>query len=77
VPTYTYLCASCGEFEHDQSVRDDPLSTCPACHGEVRRVISPGTSFVIKGRGAAASNCGRPSPCCGRETRCDKPPCGK
>lgn len=75
--TYTYRCESCGDFEHEQSVHAEPLATCPTCHGEVRRMISPSTRFVMKGQGATAMNCGHSSPCCGRETRCDKPPCGK
>jgi hypothetical protein len=43
----------------------------------VRRVIAGSTSFIMKGQGASASHCGKETPCCGRETRCDKPPCGK
>jgi putative FmdB family regulatory protein len=76
VPTYTYLCPRCGEFEQQQTMSDSPLESCPRCGGEVKRVIAAGPGFIMKGKGSAA-NCGQHSPCCGRETRCDKPPCGK
>lgn len=52
--TYDYFCASCDEqFEFEQSIKDDPLSTCPKCHSQnVKRLISGG-SFVLKGDGWA------------------------
>ena len=76
MPTYLHECAHCGEFEAHQSILDDALEHCPSCGAAVRRLIAGGTSFVMKGRGASASRCDRATPCCGRETRCDKPPCG-
>ena len=76
MPTYLYECKRCGEFEEQQSILAPARSSCPTCGDEVRRVIAGGTSFIIKGRGASASPCERETPCCGRENRCDKPPCG-
>jgi putative FmdB family regulatory protein len=76
LPTYTYLCAGCGEVEVQQNMSDPPLEKCPKCGQAVKKVIAPGGSFIMKGKGAAA-HCDRETPCCGRETRCDKPPCGK
>jgi putative FmdB family regulatory protein len=76
VPTYTYLCTGCGEVEVQQNMSDPPLEKCPKCGEAVKKVIAPGGSFIMKGRGSSL-NCGREAPCCGRETRCDKPPCGK
>jgi len=76
VPTYTYLCAGCGEVEVQQAMSDPPIKNCPQCGEAVKKVIVPGGSFVMKGKGSVL-NCGQESPCCGRETRCDKPPCGK
>jgi hypothetical protein len=55
---------------------DPPLEVCPQCGENVKRVIAPGGSFIMKGKGGSA-HCGQETPCCGRETRCDKPPCGK
>ena len=51
MPTYEYVCKSCGEhLEVVQSFRDEPLRECPACGGELRKVFSPvGISF--KGSG--------------------------
>src|SRR3954454_3991921 len=49
--TYEYRCRSCGEhLEVVQSFKDDPLTVCPQCEGELRKVFSPiGISF--KGSG--------------------------
>jgi putative FmdB family regulatory protein len=51
MPTYEYACKSCGEhLEVVQSFRDEPLTECPVCGGELRKVFSPvGISF--KGSG--------------------------
>src|SRR3954452_11621449 len=51
MPTYEYRCKSCGEhLEVVQSFKDDPLTVCPKCDGELRKVFSPiGISF--KGSG--------------------------
>jgi putative FmdB family regulatory protein len=51
MPTYEYRCKECGQhLEVVQSFTDDPLTTCPACQGELRKVFSPiGVSF--KGSG--------------------------
>lgn len=47
MPNYRYRsraadasCPNCAEgFEVLQTISDDPLTTCPECGGEVRRVI--------------------------------------
>ena len=51
MPTYEYACKSCGEhLEVVQSFKDDPLTTCPACGGDLRKVFGNiGISF--KGSG--------------------------
>lgn len=51
MPTYEYACKSCGEhLEVVQSFSDEPLTTCPACGGPLRKVFgSIGISF--KGSG--------------------------
>ena len=77
MPTYVYECKNCGELEQDQPISEPALEHCPQCGGDVRRIIAGGTSFIMKGRGAKERHCERETPCCGRETRCDKPPCGK
>jgi putative FmdB family regulatory protein len=51
MPVYEYECTSCGEHtEAMQKFSDPPLSECPECGGELRKLISS-TSFVLKGSG--------------------------
>lgn len=77
MPTYVYECEGCGEFERQQSIMEPALTRCPRCGKDVRRLIVGGSGFIMKGLGGSASHCDRETPCCGRETRCDRPPCGK
>src|SRR3712207_6464430 len=51
MPTYEYACKACGEhLEVVQSFKDDPLTVCPACSGELRKVFSP-VGIAFKGSG--------------------------
>ena len=53
MPTYQYACkeSACGHrFEAVQSFSDDPLTTCPVCEGQVRKVFSA-VGVVFKGSG--------------------------
>jgi putative FmdB family regulatory protein len=51
MPTYEYACRSCGEhLEVVQSFRDDALTTCPNCQGELRKVFSA-AGIIFKGSG--------------------------
>jgi putative FmdB family regulatory protein len=77
MPIYVYECARCGEFEEQQTMSAPALTECPLCGGAVKRIIAGGTGIIVKGRGASESHCDRSTPCCGREVRCDRPPCGK
>ena len=52
MPTYDYKCSSCGHtFEAFQKMTDEPLSECPECKGEVKRLIGAGLSPIFKGSG--------------------------
>lgn len=52
MPTYDYECKSCGyTFEYFQSMSDQPLTTCPQCGKEVRRLIGGGLGIIFKGSG--------------------------
>jgi len=53
MPTYDYRCEACGHsFELFQSIKADPVTTCPECREErVRRVIGAGGGFIFKGSG--------------------------
>ena len=51
MPTYEYRCTKCGEhLEVVQSFKDAPLTECPSCGGELRKVYSP-VGIVLKGSG--------------------------
>jgi putative FmdB family regulatory protein len=59
MPTYEYACRSCGHtFEIVQSMSDDPLTTCPRCEGELRKVFAP-PAIAFKGSGFYATDHGK------------------
>ena len=60
MPTYEYECAKCRKtFELVQSMKDNPLKTCPKnlCRqktwgkGKVKRKIGAGAGLIFKGSG--------------------------
>ena len=52
MPTYDYVCKDCGhEFEAFQSMKDEALTECPSCDGQVRRKVGGGTGIIFKGSG--------------------------
>jgi predicted nucleic acid-binding Zn ribbon protein len=68
MPTYTYECPVCGEFEYEHSIKEE-LDTCPICTKDkncwtgnmlappkVKRLISSGGSFILVGSGWAKDN---------------------
>jgi putative FmdB family regulatory protein len=81
MPTYEYECTKCGHtFERFQQMTADPLRKCPECGGKLRRLIGIGAGVIMKGSGAHTTDltrCGGTTPCCGRETPCDVPPCNR
>jgi putative FmdB family regulatory protein len=51
VPIYEYQCDACAhKFEVKQSMKDDPLTACPRCGKQVRRLISS-PAIMFKGSG--------------------------
>ena len=51
MPTYQYRCTACGEdLEAVQKFSDAPLTTCPACGGQLRKVFNA-VGVVFKGSG--------------------------
>jgi putative FmdB family regulatory protein len=51
MPTYEYVCRSCGEpLEAVQAFTDDALTTCPNCGGVLRKVFG-NVGIVFKGSG--------------------------
>jgi len=62
VPTYQYACTSCGHnLEAVQSFSDDPLTTCPACEGKLRKLFSS-VGIVFKGSGFYRTDSRTPAP---------------
>lgn len=61
MPTYEYMCRSCGHtFDIVQAMSDEPLTVCPECGGELRKVFgAPAISF--KGSGFYATDHGKKS----------------
>ena len=51
MPTYQYRCTECGhDLEAVQKFTDDPLTECPKCHGQLRKVYNA-VGVVFKGAG--------------------------
>ena len=51
MPIYEYQCEACQDvIEAQQSLSDKPLTTCPACTGTLKKLISR-SSFQLKGGG--------------------------
>jgi len=51
MPLYEYQCKSCNKsFELRQKFSDAPATECPACGGEVEKLISQ-SGFALKGGG--------------------------
>ncbi len=77
MPTYEHECRACGRrFDSFQPMSGPMVVRCPECGGEARRLISAGAGVVVKKSDASRSLRSRGRTCCGRDERCDKPPCG-
>ncbi|MCU1460701.1 MAG: regulatory protein FmdB family [Acidimicrobiales bacterium] len=51
MPTYEYRCKDCGQHvEVVQSFKDDPLTECPNCGGQLRKVFG-NVGIAFKGSG--------------------------
>lgn len=80
MPTYEYVCETCGyKFEKFQKMSDTLITKCPKCEGAIKRLIGIGTGVIVKGSGAHAAEAIKENSstgtCCGRSDRCEKPPC--
>ncbi len=57
MPTYKYECKKCGFcFERFQKMSDEPITICPQCGCEVRRLIGAGSGILFKGKGFYATD---------------------
>ncbi len=51
MPVYEYECNECHKvFEIQQKMADKPLTSCPECEGEIKKLMSM-SSFQLKGGG--------------------------
>jgi putative FmdB family regulatory protein len=67
MPTYGYKCSSCGKtFDVFHGMVDNPVNKCPDCGKSVKRLISGGSGFIMKGR---TSSCGE-MPACAQTGQC-------
>ncbi len=52
MPTYTYKCNECSKvIDVVQRISDDPLKECEECSGDLKKIITAGGSFQLKGKG--------------------------
>ncbi|MEA2012402.1 MAG: FmdB family zinc ribbon protein [Verrucomicrobiota bacterium] len=52
MPTYDYKCKDCSHsFEFHQKMTDDPLTECPNCKGNLKRLIGAGSGIIFQGSG--------------------------
>ncbi|MDY6933487.1 MAG: FmdB family zinc ribbon protein [Spirochaetota bacterium] len=78
MPIYEYVCLSCkNRFEQFQRMEEEPLEECPECSGVVKRLITGGSGFIMKGSDTIVTSfksptCGKDAPCCGRDIPCGK-----
>ncbi len=57
MPTYEYVCTSCGyQFELVQNMSDPPRKQCPKCRKKVERKIGAGAGVIFKGSGFYATD---------------------
>jgi putative FmdB family regulatory protein len=71
MPTYEYRCRDCGHtFDIVQKMSDDPLTHCPECAGELRKVFAP-PAISFKGSGFYATDHGKKSKPSGGEKNKD------
>ncbi len=72
MPIYEYKCSDCGEVSEiltGMGSRDEP-ATCKHCgSSDMERILS--TSFISVKGGMQKGG----TTCCGRDERCDAPPC--
>ena len=52
MPTYEYVCKTCGNsWEANQRISEAPLTECPKCHEQTAQRLISGGNFILKGGG--------------------------
>ncbi len=70
MPIYDYRCHECGQV-HEVFLRsiEDAPPNCPGCGSERQERLLAAFNVVNRPAGGGATTC------CGRDSRCDSPPC--
>ena len=72
MPIYQYRCQQCRHLhEAMQKVSDPPITECPECGGEMKKIIAP-AGIIFKGSGWHINDYSRSS-AAKEETKSDKP----
>jgi putative FmdB family regulatory protein len=59
MPTYEYTCRDCGHtFDIVQKMTDEPLTVCPECGGQLRKVFAV-PAIAFKGSGFYTTDHGK------------------
>ncbi len=75
MPVYEYECPACEKvFEVQQRMADDPLSKCPECEGDVKKIVSM-SSFKLKGGGWYADGYASTNAAASTKASSSPPPC--
>jgi putative FmdB family regulatory protein len=78
MPVYEYRCQKCGQVIEllIRSKQEEKELRCTQCGAsELQRLLSAATVGIQNSRATRRAECERSAPCCGRETRCEQPPC--
>ncbi len=52
MPTYDYVCDSCGHRQQAfQQMTDPRIEECPSCGEKIRRLIGKGGGIIFRGTG--------------------------
>jgi putative FmdB family regulatory protein len=70
MPLYEYHCPSCDKRVEVLLPSASSEARCPECGGPLGRRL-PSVPYIARGSGQRPGG----STCCGREDRCDLPPC--
>jgi len=63
MPTYEYVCASCGnQWEEVQKISEPPIQVCPKCSKSTAKRQISGGNFILKGGGWYADLYSSPKP---------------
>ncbi|MBN2059787.1 MAG: zinc ribbon domain-containing protein [Deltaproteobacteria bacterium] len=71
MPIYEYQCETCGTIsEYLVGKGEDERIQCKECGASVMSRVLSASSFTLQSSGRMSGRT-----CCGRDERCEKPPC--